>query len=90
MNILRIKKLSKVTLQGHIIVSDSDLSVVKKALSTHITLTKAEPGCLIFKVTVDAKNSNKFNVYEEFVNQDAFNQHQLRVKQSNWGRSLKM
>jgi len=78
--------LLKVILQGHIIVLDDDLDTVTAALDSHIELTRAEQGCLIFNVTVDEKNQTKFNVYEEFVNQAAFDKHQLRVKQSNWGR----
>ena len=78
--------MSKVILQGHIIVSDSDLARVTNELANHITLTKAEHGCLIFKVAVDRQNPHKFNVYEEFVNQAAFDNHQQRVKQSTWGQ----
>jgi len=81
--------LLKVVLQGHIIVPDDDLGIVTEALVSHIELTRAEQGCLLFNVTVDEENQNKFNVYEEFVNQAAFDEHQLRVKQSNWGRVTK-
>lgn len=78
--------MSKITLQGHIIVSDSDLAQVNKELSNHKALTRAESGCLVFNVTIDDENFNKFNVYEEFVDQCAFNQHQQRVKDSTWGQ----
>jgi len=78
--------LLKVILQGYIIVPDDHLDTVTAALVSHIELTRAEQGCLLFNVTVDYQNQNKFNVYEEFVNQSAFDKHQLRVKQSNWGR----
>jgi len=78
--------LSKITLQGHIIVADADLEVVKSELSLHTRLTKQETGCLLFSVTVDKNNPNKFDVYEEFVNQAAFDIHQSRVKSSNWGK----
>jgi quinol monooxygenase YgiN len=77
--------LSKVILQGHIIVPDTDLPVVKKELVIHQRLTREEAGCLQFDVFQDSDNANKFNVYEEFVDQQAFNNHQLRVKSSSWG-----
>jgi len=77
--------LSKVILKGHIIVSDNDLALVKSALLIHIKLTKCEPGNQVFNVTQDEKNLNKFHVYEEFINKDAFEFHQKRVKQSKWG-----
>ena len=55
----------------------------------HTKLTKAEPGCLIFRVSPDANNPNKFEVYEEFINQTAFDHHQSRVRKSNWGKVTK-
>ncbi len=78
--------MSKITLQGHIIVADADLEVVKSELLIHTKLTEQETGCLLFSVTVDKNNPNKFDVYEEFVNQAAFDIHQSRVKSSNWGK----
>jgi len=81
--------LSKVILKGHIIVPSEDLETVKAALHQHIELTRAEAGCLLFNIELDNDNPNKFNVYEEFVNQAAFDMHQARVKQSNWGNVTK-
>jgi len=77
--------VSKVILQGYIIVADIDLKTVTRELVMHTKLTRTEEGCLTFEVNVDAENPNKFNVYEEFINQNAFDKHQLRVKSSNWG-----
>ena len=77
--------MAKIILQGFIVVPDPDLTVVKNALLTHIKLTLAEAGCLIFKVTADENHPNKFSVYEEFINQAAFDHHQARVKTSTWG-----
>lgn len=73
-------------MQGYIIVQDDDLAIVQDGLETHINLTKQEIGCLIFNVKQDSTNNNKFSVYEEFTNQQAFDEHQLRVKNSNWGK----
>ena len=81
--------LAKVILQGFIVVPDSDLEVVKNELVTHKNLTLKEAGCLTFTVTPDEVNPHKFSVYEEFVNQAAFDNHQARVKSSKWGEVTK-
>lgn len=81
--------MTKVILQGFIIIPDSDLEVVKKELIMHKKLTLKEPGCLIFTVTPDEVNPHKFSVYEKFVNQAAFDNHQARVKLSKWGEVTK-
>ena len=72
------------TLRGHIIVSDSDLPRVLKALPKHVALTRAEQGCLIFNVSQDSENANKFYVYEEFVDRAAFAAHQRRSQGTRW------
>jgi len=77
--------MPKVILTGHIIVPDSDLPAVKKELITHKRLTSQEEGCLVFEVSQDEENLNKFNVYEEFIDRDSFSAHQKRVHESNWG-----
>ena len=77
--------LAKVILKGFIVVPDSDLEVVKRELVIHKSLTLKEEGCLTFTVTPDELNRNKFCVYEEFINQTAFDNHQARVKSSKWG-----
>lgn len=81
--------MPKVILKGHIIVPNEDLEVIKTALLIHIKLTQCEPGNLIFRVDQDESNLNKFDVYEEFINQAAFEFHQKRVKQSDWGNVTK-
>ena len=81
--------LAKVILQGFIVVPDSDLEVVKSELVIHKKLTLKEAGCLTFTVTPDEVNPHKFSVYEEFVDQTAFDNHQVRVKSSKWGEVTK-
>jgi len=78
--------MGKVILQGFIIVPLSELAIVKRELDAHIHLTRAETGCLIFKVTQDPLNPCRFDVYEEFVDEAAFQAHQARVKSSRWGK----
>lgn len=81
--------MTKVVLEGFIIVPDLDLEIVKRELPKHTKLTLNESGCLTFKVTPDELNLNKFYVYEDFVNQTAFDKHQARVKSSRWGEVTK-
>jgi quinol monooxygenase YgiN len=77
--------MAKVILKGYIIVPDSDLAAVKAELSKHIELTLLEGGCLVFEVSQDNEDSNRFNVYEEFADQESFAVHQERVRKSKWG-----
>ncbi len=81
--------LAKVILEGFIVIPDSALDVVKSELINHKRLTLEEVGCLVFEVTPDAVNPQRFSVYEEFVNQAAFDNHQARVKSSKWGEVTK-
>ena len=78
--------MSKVTLKGFILVSELDLELVKSELEHHKRLTLEEPGCITFSVTENPENSLRFDVYEEFTDKVAFEQHQQRVKSSHWGK----
>lgn len=78
--------MSKVILSGYILVADSDLAAVRQALPQHQSLTRAEDGCLVFNVTASHTSPNRFDVYEEFIDQSAFEYHQARVQASAWGR----
>ncbi|MCO4786530.1 putative quinol monooxygenase [Marinomonas atlantica] len=71
-------------LQGYILVPESDLAAVKAELPNHIALTCNEKGCIVFSVNQCVKEPLRFNVYEEFVDQLAFDLHQKRVKASLW------
>lgn len=79
--------MKKVILKGFIIVPTSDLAAVKKALISHKELTRNEPGCLMFNVTQSEVNLNRFDVYEEFIDKTAFEQHQNRIKGSAWSKA---
>ncbi|WP_232824732.1 putative quinol monooxygenase [Algibacillus agarilyticus] len=74
------------TIQGYILIPSLALASIKHELILHTKLTKQEPGCLKFEVTPDKTQPNKLNVYEEFIDQCAFDQHQARVKTSQWGK----
>ncbi|EKF9792900.1 antibiotic biosynthesis monooxygenase [Vibrio cholerae] len=78
--------MSKVILKGYIIVPQAELTAVISELENHIRLTRLEDGCLIFEVTQNEENPCRFDVYEEFRDQTAFDRHQLRVKSSTWGK----
>ena len=75
----------KIKLAGYILVPSDDLELVKAELINHITLTRQEEGCIVFEVSQDIENLNKFFVYEEFTSQRTFELHQARVKNSKWG-----
>ena len=67
-------------------VPDSDIDLVQSELPNHIKLTRNEKGCLKFLVTGDQTNRNRYNVYEEFKNQESFALHQERAGKSAWGK----
>lgn len=78
--------MPKVVIKGFIIVQNMDLETVKQELPLHCELTRKEPGCLVFEVTPNNNNQNRFDVYEEFSSKAAFEAHQARVKSSRWGQ----
>ncbi|CAE6936926.1 hypothetical protein ACOMICROBIO_FLGHMIGD_03806 [Vibrio sp. B1FLJ16] len=78
--------MPKVTLKGYILVPESELELVKSELENHTRLTLQEPGCITFRVTESAHNPVRFDVYEEFCDEVAFDAHQKRVKESYWGK----
>lgn len=78
--------MGSIILKGYIEVPDSDLNAVLKELPNHIGLTRAETGCNVFEVVQHSTSPNRFDVYEEFADQAAFDAHQARVKRSAWGR----
>ncbi|MGG7517286.1 putative quinol monooxygenase [Allorhizobium undicola] len=60
------------------------LAAVTAALPLHIELTRAEPGCLSFSVTLSNDAAGRFLVSEVFTDQAAFDHHQARTKASAW------
>ena len=77
--------MTNVVLQGYIDVAESILPAVLLELPKHIELSRAETGCVVFTVKQDKLQANRFHVYEEFTNQQAFATHQQRVGASRWG-----
>lgn len=77
---------SRVILEGHIVVADSDLPQVLQELPNHIKLTREEEGCLVFSVLQRPGEPNVFDVLEEFTDGRAFDEHQKRTRLSVWGK----
>ncbi|EGD56813.1 putative quinol monooxygenase [Gordonia neofelifaecis] len=74
-------------LSGRLICADDEqLAVVETHLARHIELTRAEPGCLEFSV-VPTDDPLVWRVDERFVDPRAFDAHQRRVEESEWGRA---
>lgn len=76
--------MGKVILQGYIEVPDDALEAVREELPRHAELTHQEEGCIVFEVTPDSSHPNRFNVYEEFVDAESFENHQKRISGSRW------
>ena len=78
--------MDAVVLSGCLYIPNEDREAVMQALPLHIRLSKNEEGCCMFDVQTDANNPNKLHVYEVFESRLAFEAHQTRVRQSEWGR----
>lgn len=76
----------KIILTGYVIVPERDRVSVLAELPRHIELTRQESGCLMFNVEQDRSVPGKLTVYEEFESMEAFQYHQDRVRQSEWGK----
>ena len=77
--------MAKVTLKGYILVPEKDLQAVRRELN-HRCLTLEESGCISFTVTESVENPLRFDVFEEFVDLQAFDFHQARVRASRWAQ----
>ncbi len=77
----------EVTLTGELRCADAgEAERVRAHLDEHLTLTRAEPGCLAFEVT-PTEVEGVWRVAERFVDEAAFDAHQRRVASSTWGRA---
>jgi len=77
--------MPKVTLSGYILVPGEDLESVKRALPAHIENTLAEKGCISIRVSQDSDDPYRFNVFEEFKDEEALAAHRQRIATSEWG-----
>lgn len=77
--------MNRVFLSGELICRDeADVAIVCKHLPLHLALTRAEPGCIRFDVQ-QTNNPLIWRVDEEFVDEVAFAEHQVRTTSSEWG-----
>jgi quinol monooxygenase YgiN len=79
--------MGEVRLRGYLVcASHVEARIVTAHLPEHISLTRAEPGCLTFDVT-PTDDPLVWRVDELFRDEDAFAAHQARVDGSSWGRA---
>ena len=76
-----------IELTGHLICATQEQAeIVRIHLPRHIDLTRAEPGCVRFEVT-PTSDPLVWQVHEVFSTRVAFEAHQRRVRDSEWGRA---
>ena len=78
--------MNRVTLSGYILVPPDDLPKVREASPAHIEQTCAEAGCILFTVEEHPSEAGRFDVHEEFDSEEAFEMHQKRIRDSDWGQ----
>ncbi len=64
--------------------TEAEAATVRLYLPRHIELTRAEPGCMRFDVE-PTDDPLVWTVHEEFASRSAFEAHQKRVQESEWG-----
>ena len=76
----------EIRLEGRLICANAaEAEIVRRALPAHVAATRAEPGCLSFDV-VPAEDPLVWTVTETFADRAAFDAHQARTRNSEWGR----
>ena len=71
-------------LSGQLVcTNEQEAVIVRRHLPEHIRLSTAEPGCLRFEVH-QTTNPLIWQVDESFVDQAAFDAHQIRTRASEW------
>jgi len=75
-----------IELTGRLVcASPAEAEVVIRHLPRHVELTRSEPGCVRFEVE-RTDDPLVWSVSERFVDRAAFDAHQARVRESEWGR----
>ncbi len=80
--------MPQIRLTGHLDVPPDAWERVLGALPSHVAASRAEPGCLRFQVTPDAK-AGRLLVEEEFDSRASFDAHQARMASSPWAQITK-
>lgn len=78
-----------VRLRGQLIcMTPEEVAAVQAHLATHIALSRAEPGCLVFEVT-PTDDPMIYEVMEAFRDRASFDAHQARTRASAWFEATK-
>lgn len=78
------KHATMVRLSGFLrCASMAEVETVQRHLPEHISLTRAEPGCISFEVS-QTDDPLVWRVEELFTDQAAFDFHQKRTRASEW------
>ena len=73
-----------IRLRGQLIcMTQYEVQAVRSHLPRHLTLTRAEPGCLQFEVT-ETDDPMVWEVMEAFRDRPSFDAHQARTRDSAW------
>lgn len=78
-----------VKLTGTIIIPLEEHESLLPLLSHHVLESRKEPGNIRFEIEQDQEDPEVFHLDEEFVDQDAFDDHQTRGAASPWGERSK-
>lgn len=87
--VLAVIDLSRpmIELAGRLVCRDAaQVRLAQTLLPDHISLSRAEPGCLRFDMTQDPENPAIWHLSELFLDADAFAAHVARTRNSAWGR----
>ena len=60
---------------GSVEALDESLEEMLRLSLEHVTRSRGEPGCISHTVSIDAKNHNCLNFFEEWKDLDALHQH---------------
>lgn len=77
--------MTSIRLSGQLVCKTAaEARIVAVHLPGHVDRTRSEPGCLAFSVT-PTDDPLVWSVEEEFEDRAAFELHQQRVAESEWG-----
>jgi quinol monooxygenase YgiN len=73
-----------IRLRGQLIcMTQDEVQTVQTHLPLHVSLTRAEPGCILFEVS-QTDDSMVWEVMEAFRDRASFDAHQARTRDSVW------
>jgi quinol monooxygenase YgiN len=73
-----------IRLRGQLVcMTQDEVQIVHNHLPLHLTLTRAEPGCILFEVS-QTDDPMVWEVMEAFRDRASFDAHQARTRASAW------